>query len=82
MENLILNYILNNIGFLLTSVLATGMGLYIFKGMKIIKEVKELLDKTSEILSDNKISNQEITEWIKEAKDIPAAIKDLTKKNN
>ena len=60
-----------------------GMGsvlVYVKKYFMPAKEVGELLLAIYDAISDGKITKEEIDKIIREAKDIPAAIKNLKKK--
>lgn len=53
---------------------------YVSKVLVVIKEVADLLNVLLVAMADQKLTKEEIDSIIKEAKDIPAAIKGLLKK--
>lgn len=70
-------YILPVLGFVLTiGVVWAGVR----KILTLLKEVVDLLNVFIVALADQKLTKEEIDSIIKEAKEIPAAIKDLLKK--
>ena len=74
----ILNWLQENVATISGYILGIGIvWTVISKVGNLAKEVGELLMVFAEAIADKKISNDEIAKIVKEAKDIPAAIKDL-----
>jgi len=71
----------NNLPQIIAALLAVGViWKYLSKIMKVAKEIEELLAVLRESLADGKITQSELTRIVKEAKDIPDAIREATKK--
>lgn len=65
---------------LITAVLTIGaVWAVISKGLKLLKEVNELMTAVIVALSDQKLTKAEVQTIIKEAKDIPLTIKTMLK---
>ena len=78
-----MDWLLNNIG--LISGFALSISVVAFYGGKILavlKETAELLQVTVSAFADSKLTKEEVTSIIKEAKEVVAAIKDITKKDD
>jgi len=79
--NFIMDYLSGNIPQLLTAVVGIGAVWFIMsKALKVLKEITELLNAIVVAFADKKLTKDEIDTIVKEAKDIPLAIKALIKK--
>jgi len=79
--NLIMDYLSGNIPQLLTAVVGIGAVWFILsKALKVLKEITELLNAIVVAFADKKLTKDEINTIVKEAKDIPIAIKTLIRK--
>jgi len=79
--NLIMDYLSGNIPQLLTAVVGIGAVWFILsKALKVLKEITELLNAIVVAFADKKLTKDEIDTIVKEAKDIPIAIKTLIRK--
>ena len=77
----IMDYLSGNIPQLLTAVVGIGAVWFIMsKALKVLKEITELLNAIVVAFADKKLTKDEIDTIVKEAKDIPIAIKTLIRK--
>ena len=80
--NLIMDYLSGNIPQLLTAVVGIGaVWVILSKAVKVLKEISELLNAIVVAFADKKLTKDEIETIMKEAKDIPLAIKAIMKKS-
>lgn len=78
----IMDYLSGNIPQVLTVVLGvSAVWIISSKALKVLKEISDLLNAIVVALSDKKLTKEEIDTIVKEAKDIPLAVKALIKKN-
>lgn len=78
----IMDYLSGNIPQLLTAVVGIGaVWVILSKAMNILKEITELLNAIVVAFADKKLTKDEIDTIVKEAKDIPLAVKTLIRKN-
>jgi len=76
-----MDYLSGNIPQLLTAVVGIGAVWFILsKALKVLKEITELLNAIVVAFADKKLTKDEINTIVKEAKDIPIAIKTLIRK--
>ena len=79
--NMLLDYVTGNIPQLLTAVVSIGAIWFVLsKALKVLQEISELLSAVVVAFADKKLTKEEIDTIVKEAKDIPPAIKALIKK--
>ena len=79
--NLIMDYLSGNIPQLLTAVVGIGAVWFILsKAVKVLKEISELLNAIVVAFADKKLTKDEIDTIVKEAKDVPLAVKTLIRK--
>ena len=79
--DVIFDYLLGNVPQLMTAVIGIGaVWAILAKATKVLKEVSELLNAIVIALSDKKLTKEEVDTIVKEAKDIPLAVKALIKK--
>jgi len=70
------------LGIIITGVLGIGVvSVWAKKIINVLSEVKDLLVAVVDASTDGTITTEEIQRIIKEAKDIPAAISNLLKRN-
>ena len=82
MNKLILDYVMGNIPQLLTAGVGIGAVWFILsKALKVLKEISEFLNAVLVAFADKKLTKDEIETIMKEAKDIPLAIKAIIKKS-
>jgi len=80
--NLIMDYLSGNIPQLLTAVVGIGaVWVILSKAVKVLKEISELLNAIVVAFADKKLTKDEIETIMKEAKDIPLAVKAIIKKS-
>ena len=80
--NLIMDYLSGNIAQLLTAVVGIGaVWVILSKAVKVLKEISELLNAIVVAFADKKLTKDEIETIMKEAKDIPLAVKAIIKKS-
>ena len=80
--SLIMDYLSGNIPQLLTAVVGIGAVWFILsKALKVLKEITELLNAIVVAFADKKLTKDEIDTIVKEAKDIPVAVKALIRKS-
>lgn len=78
----IMNYLSGNIPQVLTAVVGIGAVWFILsKALKVLKEITELLNAIVVAFADKKLTKEEIDTIVKEAKDVPLAVKALIKKS-
>ena len=78
----IMDYLSGNIPQLLTAIVGIGaVWVILSKAMNILKEITELLNAIVVAFADKKLTKDEIDTIVKEAKDIPLAVKSLIRKN-
>ncbi|MCK9555024.1 hypothetical protein M0R36_04305 [bacterium] len=81
MNKLILDYVTGNIPQLLTAGVGIGAVWFILaKALKVLKEISELLNAVLVAFADKKLTKDEIAVIVKEAKDIPLAVKAVVQK--
>ena len=79
--NFIMDYLSGNIPQVLTAVVGIGAVWFIMsKALKVLKEITELLNAIVVAFADKKLTKDEIDTIVKEAKDIPLAVKALIRK--
>jgi len=77
----IMDYLTGNIPQLATAVIGIGaVWMILSKAMNVLKEINELLSAIVVALADKKLTKAEIDTIVKEAKDVPLAIKTLIRK--
>ena len=80
--NLIMDYLSGNIPQLLTAVVGIGaVWVILSKAVKVLKEISELLNAIVVAFADKKLTKDEIDTIMKEAKDVPLAVKAIIKKS-
>ena len=80
--NLIMDYLSGNIPQLLTAVVGIGaVWVILSKAVKVLKEISELLNAIVVAFADKKLTKDEIETIMKEAKDVPLAVKAMIKKS-
>ena len=81
MNKLILDYVMGNIPQLLTAGIGIGAVWFILsRALKVLKEISEFLNAVLVAFADKKLTKEEIAVIIKEAKDIPLAVKAVVQK--
>jgi hypothetical protein len=77
----IMDYLSGNIPQLLTAVVGIGAVWFILsKALNVLKEITELLNAIVVAFADKKLTKDEIDTIVKEAKDVPLAVKALIRK--
>ncbi|GEM_PF-3309550 len=77
----IMDYLSGNIPQLLTAVVGIGAVWFIMsKALNVLKEITELLNAIVVAFADKKLTKDEIDTIVKEAKDVPLAVKALIRK--
>ena len=77
----IMDYVSGNIPQLLTAVVGIGAVWFIMsKALNVLKEITELLNAIVVAFADKKLTKDEIDTIVKEAKDVPLAVKALIRK--
>jgi hypothetical protein len=77
----IMDYLTGNIPQLVTAVIGIGaVWMILSKALNVLKEINELLSAIVVALADKKLTKAEIDTIVKEAKDVPLAIKTLIRK--
>lgn len=77
----IMDYLTGNIPQLVTAVVGIGaVWMILSKALNVLKEINELLSAIVVALADKKLTKAEIDTIVKEAKDVPLAIKTLIRK--
>lgn len=79
--NFIMDYLSGNIPQVLTAVVGIGAVWFVMsKALKVLKEITELLNAIVVAFADKKLTKEEIDTIVKEAKDVPLAVKALIRK--
>jgi ABC-type uncharacterized transport system permease subunit len=79
--DILMDYISGNIPQLITAVVGIGaIWLVLSKALSVLKEISELLNAIVIAFADKKLTKQEVETIVKEAKDVPLAVKALIKK--
>ena len=77
----IMDYLSGNVPQLLTAVVGIGAVWFILsKALNVLKEITELLNAIVVAFADKKLTKDEIDTIVKEAKDVPLAVKALIRK--
>ncbi|MFH2146302.1 MAG: hypothetical protein ABII75_09810 [Candidatus Omnitrophota bacterium] len=77
----LMDYVSGNIPQIITAVVGIGaVWLVLAKALSVLKEISELLSAVVVAFADKKLTKEEIETIIKEAKDVPLAVKALIKK--
>ena len=77
----IMDYLSGNIPQLLTAVVGIGAVWFILsKALNVLKEITELLNAIVVAFADKKLTKDEVDTIVKEAKDVPLAVKALIRK--
>jgi len=77
-----MDIILKNLPAIITAIIALGVvWKFLSKGLFLLKEIVDLLQAIFIAFEDRKLTQDEIDNIVKEAKDIPVAIKKVLKKN-
>jgi hypothetical protein len=77
----IMDYLTGNIPQLVTAIVGIGaVWMILSKALNVLKEINELLSAIVVALADKKLTKAEIDTIVKEAKDVPLAIKTLIRK--
>lgn len=77
----IMDYLTGNIPQLATAIIGIGaVWMILSKALNVLKEINELLSAIVVALADKKLTKAEIDTIVKEAKDVPLAIKTLIHK--
>ncbi|MFH2026775.1 MAG: hypothetical protein ABIK30_13340 [bacterium] len=77
----LMDYVSGNIPQIITAVVGIGaVWLVLSKALSVLKEISELLSAVVMAFADKKLTKEEIDTIVKEAKDVPLAIKALIKK--
>ena len=78
---IIMDYLTGNIPQIITAVIGIGaVWLVMSKALNVLKEISELLSAIVVAFADKKLTKDEINTIVKEAKDVPLAVKALIKK--
>ena len=78
---IIMDYLTGNIPQIITAVVGIGaVWLVMSKALNVLKEISELLSAVVVAFADKKLTKDEIDTIVKEAKDVPLAVKALIKK--
>lgn len=78
---IIMNYFTGNIPQIITAVVGIGaVWLVLSKALNVLKEISELLNAIVVAFADKKLTKDEVDVIVKEAKDVPLAVKALIKK--
>ncbi|MFH2137436.1 MAG: hypothetical protein ABII88_02870 [Candidatus Omnitrophota bacterium] len=81
MMDFLMDYVSGNIPQIITAVVGIGaVWLVLSKALSVLKEISELLSAIVMAFADKKLTKEEIDTIVKEAKDVPLAIKALIKK--
>ncbi len=79
--DLIMDYVTGNVPQLITAIVGIGaVGFVLSKALNVLKEISELLNAVVVAFADKKLTKEEIDTILKEAKDVPFAVKELIKK--
>jgi hypothetical protein len=78
---IIMDYLTGNIPQIITAVVGIGaVWLVLSKALNVLKEISELLNAIVVAFADKKLTKDEVDTIVKEAKDVPLAVKALIKK--
>jgi hypothetical protein len=78
---IIMDYLTGNIPQIITAVVGIGaVWLVLSKALNVLKEISELLNAIVVAFADKKLTKDEVDVIVKEAKDVPLAVKALIKK--
>mgnify|MGYP001389620153 CR=1 FL=1 len=78
---IIMDYLTGNVPQIITAVVGIGaVWLVMSKALNVLKEISELLSAIVVAFADKKLTKDEIDTIVKEAKDVPLAVKALIKK--
>ena len=77
----LMEYVKGNVPQIITAVVGIGaVWLMLSKALSVLKEISELLSAVVMAFADKKLTKEEIDMIVKEAKDVPLAVKALIKK--
>lgn len=80
--NIIIDYLVGNVPQIITTVVGIGVvWLILSKALNVLKEVSDLLNAIVVAFADKKLTSDEVDAIVKEAKDIPVAVKNLLSKS-
>lgn len=78
---IIMDYLTGNVPQIITAVVGIGaVWLVLSKALNVLKEISELLNAIVVAFADKKLTKDEVDVIVKEAKDVPLAVKALIKK--
>jgi len=78
---IIMDYLTGNVPQIITAVVGIGaVWLVLSKALNVLKEISELLNAIVVAFADKKLTKDEVDIIVKEAKDVPLAVKALIKK--
>ena len=78
---ILMDYVKGNVPQIVTVLIGiSAVWVILAKAMKVLKEISELLNAIVVALADKKLTEEEIDTIVKEAKDIPIAVKNLLNK--
>ncbi|MDD3087731.1 MAG: hypothetical protein PHP89_04120 [Candidatus Omnitrophica bacterium] len=78
---IIMDYLTGNVPQIITAVVGIGaVWLVLSKALNVLKEISELLNAIVVAFADKKLTKDEVDAIVKEAKDVPLAVKALIKK--
>jgi len=78
---IIMDYLTGNVSQIITAVVGIGaVWLVMSKALNVLKEISELLNAIVVAFADKKLTKDEVDTIVKEAKDVPLAVKALIKK--
>ena len=78
---IIMDYLTGNIPQIITAVVGIGaVWLVLSKALNVLKEISELLNAIVVAFADKKLTKDVVDNIVKEAKDVPLAVKALIKK--
>ena len=78
---ILMDYVKGNVPQIVTVLIGiSAVWVILAKAMKVLKEISELLNAIVVALADKKLTKEEIDTIVKEAKDIPIAVKNLLNK--
>lgn len=79
--DILMSYVTGNIPQIATAVIGiAAIWVVLSKALSVLKEISELLSAVVTAFADKKLTKEEIDAILKEAKDIPLAVKALVKK--
>ncbi|MFH1776322.1 MAG: hypothetical protein ABH952_02000 [Candidatus Omnitrophota bacterium] len=80
--DIVMSYLSGNIPQILTAVVGIGaVWLVLSKALNVLQEISELLTAIVVAFADKKLTKDEIETIVKEAKDIPLAVKAIISKS-